>query len=154
MKTNKTATIAEQIAAIEAEKQRLLGLQAADEQKRIDDIVQRVNALPKQFGVDNLESVRALIKKVETGTLGKLASDAGTRKERTVVSVEDQDAWLNRLTEFGGSEQRSTIATQANVAYGTVHNWVLARKERDKVKVAGARELVETQPAPTVAVAA
>lgn len=146
MAKNNTSTVSieSQLAALELQRTNLLALKQEKEQEKIDAIAAEIDKLPGRFGVEGLPSVMSLIKQRITGTLGRLAGDAGTRKDRVVVTPENKVAALVRILHVkGAGNQRSEVAESFGVTYGTIQNWL---SDAELVKQANAKFAADNAP--------
>lgn len=91
----------------------------AAETARLDKIAETVNGLPAMLGVTNFADVINLIKQVEKGTLGKLATSA---RAYVKLTEENKTAIMARLVAGGPANQVSVLANEFGVSSGTIYN--------------------------------
>ena len=121
-KNNKsTVSIAEQIAALEAQKAKLVELEQAEKQERMRVLGEKIDKLPAMFEVQTLAEVRNLINQREKGTLGALASDV-TPRQRVVLSDAEKAELVKRFDAGGPDNQRSKLVAHFGISAGTLQN--------------------------------
>jgi DNA-binding protein H-NS len=144
--------IQKEIEALQAQMAKLQEQAEQERQENLAKLGEQIDKLPEKFGVESLAAVRALIVQREKGTLGKLAPDANVnRKPRVVLDEATKVALVVRIQKGGPGNQRSEIANEANVSYGTIQNWMTDPEILAKAK---ALRDASTVPAPVSAPAA
>ena len=143
------ADIATEEQKLKAQLEALATARQAQETAAREKVANQVRELPKLLGVGSLADVINLVRQVEKGTLGKLATDAS----RTYVRLTDEQR-KEIAAELGKGVQASVLVVKYGVSAPTIQ---AIKKEAGLVKSYAPREAApatETAPAaPAVAAA-
>lgn len=118
-KNTKVISLADQLAALEAQRTALMSQVQDEERNRVNALAAKIDGLVKEFGVENLDAVSNLIRQRVKGTLGSLEVPTSTR---TVLTKEQWDGIKARIAKGGPGNQRSEIIKEFNIHQQTLQN--------------------------------
>lgn len=146
--TNTGPTVAQQIAALEAKKEILLKKQQEGERKRINELAAKLDRMPREAGVDNIDQLIVLLRQRSKGTLGSIARTvSGNAKERVELSAEKWTELLARFKANPVTKTRTDIIAETGVHPQTLQNRL---SKAGLVKSRKAAEVVAAPAAPVV----
>lgn len=125
------------LAKLRAKQEKIAAREAAEQERKNQELAETIDGLPEMLGVSDLDSVIKVIRQRQRGTLGKLVKVETVGRTYTKVTPEVREQIVARLKVGGSGNQLSELASEFGVSTGTIFN---IKKDAGLVAKRGASE--------------